>query len=92
MEGGTGHARLRDIHHYEALRAGTAMPAIYFDAASRFGTIAIGREADLILVEGNPLKDLDVLRRPVGVMARGVWLSREDLDRRLEAIAARYRN
>ena len=77
---------------YEALRSGTALPAVYFDAANRFGTIAIGRDADLILVEGNPLKDLDVLRRPVGVMARGVWLSRAELDRRLEAIRARHRD
>ena len=77
---------------YEALRSGTALPAVYFGAASRFGTIAIGRDADLILVDGNPLNDLDVLRRPVGVMARGVWLPRAELDRRLEAIGARHRD
>jgi hypothetical protein len=27
-----------------------------------------------------------------GVMARGVWLSRAELDRRLAAIGARYRD
>jgi imidazolonepropionase-like amidohydrolase len=74
---------------YEALRTGTLNPAIFFGATDRFGTIALGREADLILVDGNPLDDLGVLRRPAGVMVRGVWLDRAELDRRLAAIAAR---
>ncbi|NIP58618.1 MAG: amidohydrolase family protein, partial [Gemmatimonadetes bacterium] len=31
------------------------------------GTIAPGKNADLVLVEGNPLEDLSTLRRPLGV-------------------------
>jgi imidazolonepropionase-like amidohydrolase len=84
--------RAAGLSRYEVLRSGTAQPAVFFGAQGRFGTIAVGREADLILVDGNPLDDLSVLRRPEGVMARGVWLPREALDRRLAAIAGRHRD
>jgi hypothetical protein len=47
---------------------------------------AIGPQRVLPLPE-----DVEVIRGD-GVMARGVWLSRAELDRRLEAIAARRRD
>jgi imidazolonepropionase-like amidohydrolase len=70
---------------------GTANPARFFGAEAEFGTIREGLAADLILARGNPLDDVGVLARPAGVMVRGRWLDRAELDRRLEAIAARYR-
>jgi len=75
---------------YEALRTGTANPAYFFGLTERFGEIAIGRDADLILVENNPLEDVGALRRPLGVMVRGRWLPRSELNTRLEEVAARY--
>lgn len=76
---------------YQALRTGTASPAVFFDAAEEFGTIAPGLAADLLLVDGNPLADIGVLARPAGVMVRGRWLSRAELDAGLAAIEDRYR-
>ena len=76
---------------YEALRTGTAAPAEFFEATNEFGTIRAGLAADLILVAGNPLDDVAALARPEGVMVRGRWLDRAELDRGLAAIAARYR-
>jgi imidazolonepropionase-like amidohydrolase len=54
-----------------------------------FGTVAPGSRADLVLVEGNPLEDLERLRDPAGVMVRGLWLSRDEIRERLEGIAER---
>ncbi|HEX6997911.1 MAG TPA: amidohydrolase family protein [Gammaproteobacteria bacterium] len=76
---------------YEALRMGTANPAVFFEAEHEFGTIREGLAADLILVADNPLEDVSALSRIEGVMVRGRWLDRESIDRRLDAIAARYR-
>ncbi len=73
---------------YETLRAGSHNVAQYFGALDRFGTIEEGKEADLILLEANPLDDIGAVRRRAGVMARGRWLSAEEIDSRLEAIAA----
>jgi imidazolonepropionase-like amidohydrolase len=59
---------------FEAIRAATVAPATFLRKGDDFGTIAVGKRADLLLVRGNPLRDLAVLARPVGVMARGHWL------------------
>jgi imidazolonepropionase-like amidohydrolase len=76
---------------YEALRTGTANPAVFFDAADEFGTIREGLAADFMLVASNPLENVAALARPEGVMVRGRWLDRAALDEGLEEIAARHR-
>jgi imidazolonepropionase-like amidohydrolase len=55
-----------------------------------FGTIAVGQRADMVLLEANPLETVDNLTRRSGVMVQGRWLSREDIDRGLAELAARY--
>ncbi len=49
-----------------------------------FGTIEIGNRADLILVSGNPLKDITTICEPLGVMAAGRWYSAEQLSKLIE--------
>ncbi len=71
---------------YEALRTGTVAAAEFLGL--RAGTVAAGNVADLILLDANPLIDIRNSRRIHGVMLRGEWYSRRDLDRRLERIAA----
>lgn len=68
---------------YEALRTGTVNPAQFFSATQVFGSVQEGLEADLILLDENPLEDVVNSRRIHGVMVRGTWLSRGDLDRLL---------
>ncbi len=60
----------------EALAAATSLPARHFGVAER-GRIAPGMRADLLLVEGNPLADIDDTRRIVRVWKNGVPVSRE---------------
>jgi imidazolonepropionase-like amidohydrolase len=73
---------------YEALATGTRHAARYFDAGSEWGTVAQGLTADLILLEANPLTDIENLWKQEGVMVRGNWLPRQEIDRRLGDIAA----
>jgi imidazolonepropionase-like amidohydrolase len=72
---------------YEVLRSATVVPAAFLGKANEFGTIAVGQRADVLLVAGNPLQDLAVLKRPIGVMVRGRWLTREKLDELLKPLA-----
>jgi len=72
----------------EAIQSGTINPAIFFNMEGEFGEIVEGASADLILLSANPLDNLDKLRNPDGVMVRGRWLSRSDIDKRLEEISA----
>ena len=75
---------------FEALATGTSAPAAFF-GTSDWGVIAPGRAADLILLTANPLLDIAATRRIEGVMVRGRWLDRAELDEGLAAIAARHR-
>lgn len=70
----------------EALRTATLGPAQFLGATDSLGTVAPGKVADLVLLEGNPLADIHALRRVRGVVAAGRFYSRADLDRRLEDV------
>jgi imidazolonepropionase-like amidohydrolase len=75
---------------YQILEAGTRNPAIYLKAASEFGTVAVGKRADLLLVDDNPLKDVANVARRSGVMLRGRWLPESELRKMLDDLAASY--
>ena len=57
----------------QALVAGTMNNARYFHVADRLGSIETGKLADLVLVDGDPLKDISNMRRIKRVMLNGVW-------------------
>src|SRR5262245_9577426 len=85
------HRELELLHdagltRFEVLHSATAAPAAFLGKSDEFGTIQAGRRADLLLVEGNPLDDLSVLRRPIGVVVRGHWLPRDQLNAMLEGL------
>jgi imidazolonepropionase-like amidohydrolase len=72
---------------YEALLTGTVNAANVVERMTGkgdFGTIETGKRADLILVSGNPLKDITTIREPLGVMAAGRWYSAEQLSQLIE--------
>ncbi|HVR72428.1 MAG TPA: amidohydrolase family protein [Vicinamibacteria bacterium] len=73
---------------YQVLRSGTRSVAEYFGTLDRTGTVAVGRQADLILLEADPLADVAHVARRAGVMVRGRWLPAAEIDARLQAIAA----
>ena len=73
----------------EILQTGTINPAIFHDREGDFGEIIEGSSADFILSEGNPLEDLKNLQHPDGVMVRGQWLDREEIDQKLADLAER---
>jgi hypothetical protein len=75
---------------YEALRAATVDAAALVGGEAEWGTIAAGRRADLLLLDGNPLDDVANGTHIVGVMARGRWHPRQELDGKLEALAASF--
>ncbi len=45
-----------------AIRAATSDAAIVLNQQGRLGTVAVGALADLLLVDGNPLENIDLLR------------------------------
>ena len=51
----------------QALETATSVAAEALGLASEIGTLEVGRAADLVLVNGNPLKEIGVLREPSGL-------------------------
>jgi len=72
---------------YETLKAATWNAAEFLGALDEFGSVAVGRRADLVLLDANPLEDVRNAARRAGVMVRGRWFPTEDLRDRLEALA-----
>lgn len=55
----------------DAIRMATVWAARLLGAADEVGTIAVGKSADLIAVQDNPLKDVTTLEKVVFVMRQG---------------------
>lgn len=57
--------------NYAALRSATIVPARIHKLDKKLGTLEAGKEADLIVVNGNPLDDLDALEKVEITLVRG---------------------
>ncbi|APZ97356.1 amidohydrolase [Sphingopyxis sp. QXT-31] len=77
---------------WQALSAATRTPGEFIaktvPEAPKFGMVAPGYRADLLLVADNPLAKPATLRTPLGVMANGRWHDAPALRGMLEAVAA----
>ena len=75
----------------EALQTATLNPADFLNRRSDFGTVQVGRIADLVVLEANPLVNIANTRTIAGVVADGHYLSGNDLAQlraRLKQLAA----
>ena len=77
---------------YEILKSGTYNVGVYFREWDNFGIITENNRADLILTNDNPLENLSTIEDHAGVMVRGIWISREAIDKKLKEIEEAYRD
>jgi len=68
----------------DVLRGATIVPARFLNQESRLGSVAEGKIASLVLVRGNPLKDIRAAGRVEGVFLRGQYFDRGRLDQMLK--------
>jgi hypothetical protein len=64
----------------EALQTATSNPAKFFDTESTQGSIAKGKVADLVLLDADPLVDINNIRKVEAVIANGHLYDRAALD------------
>ena len=64
----------------EALRAATMGGAYVMHAEDILGSIEVGKLADLVLLEGNPLEAISNTRKIAAVVANGRLFNRDGLD------------
>ncbi len=76
---GMGIELIRELEIYQqagfspaqALQSATILPARVVKADQRTGSIAVGKEADMVLVDGDVSKEIGALRRVVTVVSDG---------------------
>ncbi|WP_265530245.1 amidohydrolase family protein [Sphingomicrobium marinum] len=84
---GYGLELVREIEIYEiagltkeeALRTATLYPAMLVGIDDRTGSITVGKEADMVLVDGDVSQDLGALRRVVTVVSDGYVMDGDEL-------------
>ncbi len=77
------------ISNYEVLKTATQYPG-QFLRDENAGTIAVGSNADLILLESNPLTNIEGTKDLEGVIKNGQWMSSTEITNVLEYIRAFY--
>lgn len=70
---------------FKVLQAGTTAVAKHLHDEASSGTVSVGKRADLLLLDGNPLDDIRNVGRKAGVMVNGRWLPWSDIEKRLAA-------
>jgi hypothetical protein len=73
---------------FAALQTATVNPAAYLGVLDRKGTVETGKQADLLLLDKNPLEDIRHTRSVSGVMIGKSWYDRSALQQLLEEARA----
>ena len=76
---------LAGLTPFEALKTGTVNVAQYLKIKDA-GTIQVGSVSDLILLNGNPLKDINQVRAQSGVMIGNKWMDKAFIDNELKRL------
>jgi len=73
----------------ESLQTATSNPAKFLGMEDRFGSVEVGKIADLVLLSANPLEDIRNTQKISIVIADGRLLDRAALDQILREVEAR---
>jgi len=65
----------------QALQSATLNAARYLGITDACGTVELGKTADLVLLEGNPLEDIRNTRKISAVVVKGKFLGKTELQR-----------
>ena len=68
------------LTNYEVLKTATVNASKTHSIMNNMGTIEVGKVANLILIDNNPLLDLSALQNPSTVFIKGRKLNRDSLD------------
>lgn len=69
----------------EAIESATVRPAEYFSLQDEMGSIDVGKKADMVLLDANPLDDINNTKKISAVVTKGRVLTSDDLDALVQA-------
>jgi imidazolonepropionase-like amidohydrolase len=75
------------LSNYAVLEAATKNPSLFLGTIEKAGTIEKGKQADLVLLNTNPLVDISATENRAGVMLKGKWHTQQELSTWLDESA-----
>jgi imidazolonepropionase-like amidohydrolase len=78
---------LAGLTPYDIYVTGSRNVAQFFNREKEVGTVTVGKLADLVLVDADPLANVANFERQTGTMLRGRWYPRADLLSKVSALA-----
>jgi hypothetical protein len=76
----------------DVLRSATLLPAQYFGLDRQYGTVEVGKVADLVMLDADPLRDIRNTQRIAAVVFNGNLYDRAALDRIKRHVEGRARS
>lgn len=71
---------------FEILQIAAVNPSIYLGRENELGSIAVGKQSDMILLNANPLESLDSFWQIEGLLINGTWVTKASLLETLESL------
>ncbi len=78
------------LPNYAVLSAATRNAHEYLGSIKRSGTIEKGKDADLVLLDANPIDDITNTEKRSGVMLKGKYYTQAEMNAWLDEIAPRF--
>ncbi|WP_026952723.1 amidohydrolase family protein [Algoriphagus mannitolivorans] len=78
------------MSNYEILKTGSVNCADYFEESGEWGVLKPGAAAEFVLVQKNPLEDLETMQKPQAIMIQGKFIQRDELQLQLNLIRQKY--
>lgn len=78
------------LSNRQVLEGATRLPAEWLGVASDRGVVSVGKRADLLLLDADPMVDVANTRKIDAVIAGGRLLTRAELDQKMNTLNERY--
>jgi imidazolonepropionase-like amidohydrolase len=72
----------------DILRSATTVPAAYLGRSDRMGAVDVGMDADFLLLDADPLRDVANMAKIGAVVRAGHFIPRQELDSTIVQLAA----
>ncbi|MBA2610978.1 MAG: amidohydrolase family protein [Bacteroidetes bacterium] len=67
------------LSNYQILKCATLNAAIYFKQQKQWGSVEVGKKANLLLLNANPLENIENIKQVEGTLLNGKYYSQKEL-------------